>query len=245
MFIFIRLLLAHFIGDFPLQLDPIFKLKQKGLKGGIPHALIIVLCCLILSWPYLDRPLMWAFILFIGVIHLVQDSIKLSYNMPKYSFWTYLLDQAFHVGTIALLFFTDLRDLAPPPDQANIFSQLYSNNAVIAFLIALLIATYNGYYLIKVYKITFLKKADRHTRFERWYGMAERAVIVALYFAGNRLLYLLPAVILIRPILFLLLRKPLRLHKGFVSLADMLLSWGVAILSGYGLFLFQAVNSVY
>ena len=35
MFLFIRLLLAHFLGDFPFQFDKIYKLKLTGFKGKI------------------------------------------------------------------------------------------------------------------------------------------------------------------------------------------------------------------
>ncbi len=245
MFLFIRLLLAHFIGDFPLQLDFVYKLKQKGLKGGIPHALIIACCCLAMSWPYLDQPQVWAFIIFVGIVHLIQDSIKLSYSTPKHSFWTYLLDQAFHAGTIALLFFTGLKDLQPPVDQGSFLVQLYCNDLAIIYLIALIFGTYNGFFMIRVFKITFLGKAERNSAFGKWYGMCERAAIITLFLWPGPAFYLLSTIMCLRPLIYFLFRLPLKLRKDFISSTDILLSWSIALVSGYAMFLLQSGYKIY
>jgi hypothetical protein len=244
MFLFLRLLLAHFIGDFPLQFDSIFKMKQKGWTGCIPHVLIIVACCIALSWPYLGNPLMWAFIAFIGVTHLIQDSMKLKYSTPKHSFWTYLMDQGFHVAAMAFIFLTDLKNLQPP-NETNFFIRLYCNDMLVVYLIALIFATYNGFFLIRTFKLSFLNKADRSNSFEKWYGMAERALIVSFFLITGPLFCLLPVILLLRPLIFLLLIRQLRLHKDFISLRDVTLSWTIAILGGLGLSLFQACYFIY
>ena len=244
MFLFLRLLLAHFIGDFPLQFDAIFKFKQKGLKGCIPHALIIVACCLALSWPYLGNPLVLVFIGFIGVTHLIQDSIKLKYNTPKHSFWTYLMDQAFHAGTMALLFLTPLKDLTPP-ETTNIFTELYNNDMLAVYLIILIFTTYNGFFMIRNFKLSFLDKPDRAGSFEKWYGMTERALIASSFLADSVLIYFLPGIVILRPVFFFLLKKQLKIRKDFLSSVDIMLSWGIAMLGGYILYLFQSSYPVY
>ncbi|HOW35064.1 MAG TPA: DUF3307 domain-containing protein [Candidatus Omnitrophota bacterium] len=245
MFIFLRLLLAHFVGDFPLQLNVIFRLKNKGLRGIIPHAFIITLCCITLSWPYLHLPQLWLFVAFIGVTHLAQDSIKLSYGTIKYSFWTYLLDQLSHVGIIALVFFTDLKNLQPPCDQSSLIVRIYSNDMLIVYLIALILVTYNGLFLIRNFKITFMGKSGIHHSFEKWYGMVERALIVSAFFTGGYAFLWLPAVMLARPLLFFSWRKQLGLHKNFISFVEISLSWIIAVIVGVALYLFQANYSVY
>jgi len=232
MFIFLRLLLAHFIGDFPLQFSSIYKLKHKGLWGIVPHALIVTVCGILFSWPYLHIPLMWYFIIFIGVTHLIQDSIKLNFGNPKSSFWTYSLDQLSHVGLIALVFLTDLKNLAPPTESANLLIRLYSNDKLVVYVIALILATYNGFYLIKNFKMTFLDKADRENSFEKLYGMGERAVIVSAFLGGGPFYFLLPIIALIRPIFFFVGLKVFRLHKEFISLTEIILTWTIGILAG-------------
>lgn len=237
MFIFIRLLLAHFLGDFPFQFNIIFKLKSKGFKGIIPHALIIFLCSIVLSWPYLYLPQVWFFLFFLAVAHLVQDSIKLRYGTVKHCFWPYILDQLSHVGIISLVFLTELKKLPPPAKQENLIINLYSNNLLIIYLTALIIATYNGYFLIRCFKDTFIERAS-YNSFEKWFGIAERTVIISFFFMQNNFFFLLPLSILLRPVIFTLFSKKLMIHKDFLSLHEILLSWIAAIVPGFILYLF-------
>lgn len=240
MFIYFRLLLAHFIGDFPLQLNPVFNLKQKSLLGGIPHALIIVICSLLLLWPYLDQPATWCFCFFVGCVHLLQDWIKLRCSAPRLSFWTYIADQLSHAGILALVFFTDLPGFPQPTDSDNLFLQIYLNDGLILYFIALILVTYNGFYMIRNFKDSFFLKPEQHTIFEKWYGMLERALIVTCFLLAGGALYLLPAMLLIRPLLVLWPRNPLKLTGTFASLTEITLSWVIGLLCGYALFLFQS-----
>lgn len=240
MFIYIRLLLAHFIGDFPLQLNPVFNLKQKSLPGGIPHALIIVICSLLLMWPFLDQPTTWYFAFLIGSVHLLQDWIKLRCTAPRLSFWTYIADQLSHAGMLALVFFTDLPSFPLPADSGNPLVQLYFDDRIIVYCITLILATYNGFYLIRNFKDSFFRKPEQHTAFEKWYGIMERALIVTCFSLAGQTLYLLPAMMLIRPLLVLWPGNPLRLTAAFASLSEISLSWLIGLLCGFVLFLFQA-----
>jgi hypothetical protein len=237
MFLFLRLLLAHFIGDFPLQLNRVYELKHSGFKGGIPHAFIISLCLLFFSWPYLHIPGVWGFALLVATLHLFQDSAKIIFGNIKYSFWLYILDQLFHVATIALLFLTPLRNLAPPTQPQGILISLYNNNSVIIYLCALIIATYNGMYLSWSFKSTFCPHAGITTKIEKWYGMLERAVIVTLFFLGSRFLLLLVPLAALRWLVFLFDKKSRFVGRCFVSRREFLLSWTIAGLTGVALFL--------
>jgi hypothetical protein len=232
MFLFLRLLLAHMLGDFPFQFDVIYKMKATGLRGLIPHASIIFVCGIALSWPYLYLPQVWFFVFFVSISHLWQDSIKLSYNAIKHSLLAYLLDQVFHVATIALLFLTELKKLSPPQNQENIVVWLYSNDRLIIYLIALIAATYNGHFMIRCFKDTFWGRQIKCYSYEKWYGMFERALIVTLFFARLPLLLILPISLLLRPLTFLFFKKNLNLHPCFTALPEIILSWSVAMITG-------------
>ncbi|HOW43423.1 MAG TPA: DUF3307 domain-containing protein [Candidatus Omnitrophota bacterium] len=245
MFLFIRLVLAHFLGDFPFQFDTIYKLKFQGIKGIIPHVLIIAGCSLLLSWPYLNLPLMWVFIAFVTAVHLIEDSIKLNFGTKKFSFWAYIVDQLVHVGTIALLLLTDLKHLPPPANQENVLVRIYTNNHLMLFIIALIVATYNGHFLIRCFKDTFFTRVNQCYMHEKWFGMVERGMIVALFFARVPLLILLAVSLLLRPLAYRLLKKPLSLHSCFISRADTALSWTVGMLTGIALWLLQTHYPVY
>ena len=242
MFLFLRLLLGHFIGDFPLQTGKIYALKHRGLTGGIPHALIITISFLALSWPYLYLPKVWAFIILLGLLHLVQDSIKVSYSgLTKYSFWLYLLDQCFHIALIAALFFTDLRRLAPPA-AVNGFVGLYNNNIFIAYTIALIAATYNGFFLIRIYKVTFTPHAGLYTDFEMFYGMLERALIVTFCVISRGCILMAP-LLLARFALFPFSKKLKLVHHSFIKPKEVLLSWIVGIT--VGMLLYSSIQLLY
>jgi hypothetical protein len=245
MFLFIRLLLAHFIGDFPLQIDPIYKLKHTGLRGGVPHALMICACAVLLSWPYLHLPAVWLFIVFMTATHLVQDSVKINFTSAKFSFWTYLLDQLFHAGIIAVIFLTDLKNLRAPADQSNILVRLYSNNAILIYFIALIAATYNGHFLIRCFKDNFVKNANPCDVYEKWFGMFERALIVSFFFIRLPLWVIFPVSLALRPLTYVSMKKKLALHKCFVAVPDMILSWVISLLCGSILYLLQTRYPVY
>lgn len=245
MFLFIRFLLAHFLGDFPFQSNFVYKLKFKGLRGIIPHALIICGCAIALSWPYLNLPSIWLFIIFMAGTHLIQDTIKINCTSPKKCFWAYFLDQFSHIGLIAIIFFTGLKNLQPPADQSNIFVRLYSNNTLLVYFIALIAATYNGHFLIRCFKDSFIKNANPCDRYEKWFGMFERTLIVTFFFIRLQLWAIIPAGLTLRPLTYILMKKKLALHRCFLAMPDMILSWLIALLCGYILYLFQTRYPVY
>jgi hypothetical protein len=240
MFIFIRLVLAHFVGDFPLQFDSIYRLKHKGLKGTIPHALLVSLSFIVFLWPYLDRPGVWMAIFFLGITHLFQDTLKLSFSQLKYSFWTYLLDQCSHIALIAaVVFLTSIKNL-PAPQEVNRLIKAYNSDVIVMFLIAMIFATYNGFYLARSFKNTFFGGAGKYNIFEKWYGIAERAIIVFIFFYGGFYLLFIPVIIVTRILLYWIASKRhyqgLDIDKEFVSVPDMLINWTIAIATGLSLY---------
>lgn len=246
MFIYLRLLLAHFIGDYPLQTGKVYNLKSKGLLGTMLHAGVITLCLGILLWPYISTPGVKTFIVVIGSLHLIQDWIKVSLLKNIDNVWIYLADQALHVLTSALVFLTPLKDLKPLNPNQGWGIALYNNNFLISYLIAVLVATYLVFYLLyyinrdfhlfQIGKSTLKEKAKPFTTFDKWFGMGERYFIVSLYMIS-------PLFLLSLPLLFIL-RQPLLLDretKGeststFTNLPHTFMSWGLAILTAFLLF---------
>ena len=234
MFIFLRLLLAHFIGDFPLQFSRIYKLKYKGLKGIVPHSAIIAGCLILLSWPYLKLPGLWGFICLVTITHLLQDWIKIVWAKDqKETFWQYLSDQFLHIAVIAAVFLTGLKNLKPAGQTIGPLASLYNNDTIIVYLIFLIAATYNGAYMIETFKNTFLKTRHNYTPFEKWYGMLERTITVLIFLPAGIFLMIIPFIFCLRlPIYRLALKYKFILNKEFISFLEISLSGAIALAAG-------------
>jgi hypothetical protein len=241
MFIFLRLLLAHFIGDFPLQFSKIYKLKSKNLKSGLPHSFIITSLFVLFSWPYLQLPGLWVFILFLGITHLFQDWIKILITKNiKGEFWLYLLDQLSHVTLISLIFFTGLKNLAPPLHINGPIISLYTNDTIIIYLIILIAATYNGTYLMLAFKNTFLKEKHKYTHLEKWYGIIERAITVTVFIPAGIFLIIIPFIFYARLLIKkIVIKHNLKLSREFASFSEILLSGIIALAAGIVLYILK------
>lgn len=227
MFLYIRLALAHFIGDFPLQFNRIYALKLKGLKGVIPHVLILMACYITFSWPYLHLWKMWAFIFFLSIIHLFQDwgKIKVSSGTPHRLLY-YTLDQALHIVATTTILLTDLKFLKPPEPTGNFFNSLYLSDTVVLFLIIAIIASYNGHYMILLFKKDYLNTSYSSTSFEKWYGILERTIMVSLFLPGNSYVYPLATPILLcaRPLLYHFAKGKITVGDSFASKTEVILT---------------------
>ena len=93
------LLLAHLLGDFPLQTDKIFKLKTQSNFGLAIHVAIHLGVTALL----IHRPLTyWPILLILGIAHFTTDWVKL--NFPsKNQAAGFLWDQLVHYITILLI----------------------------------------------------------------------------------------------------------------------------------------------
>jgi len=236
MFLFIRLVLGHLFGDFPLQFNRVYELKHKGIKGGIPHAILIVCSLLLLSWPYLNIAQVWYFVFAVGILHLFQDSIKISYGSIKFSFWMYLIDQIIHIATISALFLTNLKYLGPLTNKGCPLLALYNNNAIVIYVCFLILATYNGFYLMRTFRTTFFGKSGLHNAVENWYGIAERAGIVTLCLRGGYFFLLLPVIFFLRFVVFYAGKDKFALNEQFISASELTLTWMIGGISGAGLY---------
>jgi len=240
MFIFIRLILAHFIGDFLFQFDLVHALKVKSPKGLLLHVGIVLGCLLIFCIPYIDQPMTWLFLSFIGISHYIQDWAKIKFtSQSKHQLFFFCLDQIIHIALIATVFWTSLRttdSLANPNNY--LFLDLYNNNAVILYFITAIIASYAGHYIIILYKKDFLNIEMPYSVFEKWYGFMERIFVVSVFFLGNPWLILVPFILVIRPILYRVMMDRLQLSDQFSSKAEIILSGVVGIGTGLIFYIF-------
>lgn len=250
MFLFYRLILAHIIADFPLQTERIFQLKTNTLRGKFYHGGIFFGLAILLAWPYLKIPGVWGFIGFLAISHILIDWSKtyVNYRLKIDNLWTFLADQLFHIGMIALIFLTGLSGLSPPLQLASPIVGLYNNNVIILYLIGYIISSCGGTFLIFSFKQTFSKvgatleftlsgaegvaqgTSPAPTRVEKYYGIVERLIITTLVILKGYYYFLIPLVCSIRiPFALLPQRRP---YKHLASLIDALASALFAIIVG-------------
>lgn len=95
--VFIRLLLAHVVGDFIFQTDGFCRKKlERGLAGM--HVYLHSFLIFVLSWIALWSFSCWWLALILGVTHLFIDSVKKRDNLASF-----LLDQVAHVVCIVII----------------------------------------------------------------------------------------------------------------------------------------------
>ncbi|WP_372756593.1 DUF3307 domain-containing protein [Mariniflexile sp.] len=104
MMILIKLLLAHFIGDFFLQPKKWVKEKEQNkLKSNklYLHVLIHVILTGILLWDFT----LWGIILTIGITHFIIDAVKLIIQKKKNKRLLFFIDQLVHIIIIFLCYY--------------------------------------------------------------------------------------------------------------------------------------------
>ncbi|WP_100614835.1 DUF3307 domain-containing protein [Confluentibacter citreus] len=105
MMILIKLLLAHFIGDFFLQPQKwVAEKEQKKLKSPklYVHICIHVLVTLLILW---DISL-WSIVLIIGVSHFIIDATKLIIQKESTKRLWFFIDQLLHIIVIIICYFS-------------------------------------------------------------------------------------------------------------------------------------------
>lgn len=108
MILLIKLLLAHFIGDFFMQSQKWVTDKEtRKLKSPIlyVHVAIHITLLFIILWD----ATMWPIILIIGSTHLIIDAIKLITQRESNRRWLFFVDQMLHLLVIISVYylFTD------------------------------------------------------------------------------------------------------------------------------------------
>lgn len=97
--ILIKLLLAHFIGDFFLQPNSWVKEKEKNKFKSAKlylHVLIHIALLFLILWDIS----MWPLILIVGGSHLIIDGLKLTFQKHYNKRSLFFIDQALHILVI-------------------------------------------------------------------------------------------------------------------------------------------------
>jgi len=241
MFIFLRLLLAHLVADFPLQITRVYEAKTRSLRGQALHAAIHGVTFAGFLFPYLCRPATWVLICLISLFHIPVDWVKVAITRK----WpgldnvsTFLLDQFLHILTLAFIFLTPLRSLQPcVTDSTGTLMRLYSDNRVVVFLIVYLSATWGGAFFIGSLEKTIRGKTV-FTKAEKWHGIIERSVFLLLPLAGGLWWLIAVPLVLLRPLVANRLVKAGRATGSIGSIGYGLVSLAIGLGGGFLLHLY-------
>ena len=156
MFLFLRLLLAHFIGDFFLQTKEVYKARRLGLWGASIHYLVVFLSLLAFSLPYLKYIGCWVAIIFATATHIVQDELKLKTKSGRSSFIAFIIDQLLHIVFLSpILLFSFAYT---PPGAHNTIAVLYNNTPLQLVLLGYIVSIFTGAYLWIAFTASYGKK---------------------------------------------------------------------------------------
>lgn len=203
MFLFYRLLLAHFLADFPFQTNKIFAMKVSGIKGVLVHVGIVILVTLIIIFPYLKYIETWLALLALGLSHILIDHGKVLLNkqIRHDSIYFFLLDQIFHISF--LFIFYSYPEASVPiliPSSIPIISTIYNSNKIILFLTCLIIVSYALEIFIFMLENHFCKDVSKILKRD-YIGMVERCIIMSLMFINVYYIVFVPGVMIIKNIL--------------------------------------------
>lgn len=214
MFLFLRLLLGHLIGDFPFQTDETYKRKIHGFGGQVFHAFVAGLTLLLLAWPYLLNIEVWYLVLLLTVLHVVFDWMKTNViNRCLPIFWAFVLDQALHIGSLLLVLFLDFS--RRPSDIQQPFLLLYNNDKFIMLLIGYFLASFTGTYFLDTLKKNYFPAiAEKTIPRSINYFLFERIAITGVFCYAR--FYIWPLVLI-----FFFGRRLLKVNSSF---ADFLLN---------------------
>lgn len=224
MFLFYRLLLAHFIADFPLQFAKVYKMKVEP-KGALLHGAIFVSIAVLLCFPFLNRALMWDFLILFGIIHSIQDWVKVEL-CSKYkinNMGIFLLDQILHVGVLTTILLTPFANEIPM--GSSTLMEIYKNDALILYATGYVISAFGGIIIIVYLKRFFLGEETKINEIllptEKYYGTTERILITTLVILKGNYFILVPALPLIRYLILWFQRlkgKEIRWKEGTIEI---------------------------
>ena len=197
--------LAHLIGDFPLQTDKVFYYKYHTRWGILIHIGITTLCNILFTIPFWGYAGYWLIILAMAVLHLIYDKSKILATIKGADDNTllFLFDQFLHFSTI-YLGYRAFYWLYPgaSPDLHGFWGdipaiQILSAIVLIVFAIAPL-----NYFLINDFYHYIRKLPYPHWPFpaarERIWGYLERGLIALGIILGGMWLILIPVALAIR-----------------------------------------------
>ena len=230
MSLFLKLVLAHLIGDFPLQTNKIFLIKIRYKWGTLLHSSIIGAVTLLMAYTYLGNPEVIGVIVILWIFHAMQDRAKIGYNtdIARDNVWTFLFDQAVHIAAIGLMCYI-VRNARPtfPLAKPDWFATIYNRDSLITAGIWLVVVSYGGVIFL-AYIMKSLKGEKGHSiklpdPKIKYLTMFERTAIALLIFSGGWPLALVPLALAPSSVLC---------WKGGLSPAGLAAGWAYAAAVG-------------
>ncbi|MGJ8685552.1 MAG: DUF3307 domain-containing protein [Nonlabens sp.] len=227
MLLLIKLLIAHFLGDFVLQSNSFTKKKEKHqLKS--PHLYIHVLLHGLLVLLFLNDLELWWAALLIMVTHLIIDAGKLKLTNKKNARWLFLIDQLLHILVIIVVYGII--------ENFNLIEDFQIPEQLWLFILCAIFLTSPVGIMLKVF-FTRWKLTEKDTGIDslknagKWIGMIERLLVFVFIISGNfsAVGFLLTAKSVFR---FGDLSKAKNMKLTEYVLIGTLLSFGIAILVG-------------
>ncbi|MBN1687745.1 MAG: DUF3307 domain-containing protein [Candidatus Omnitrophica bacterium] len=196
MFVFLKLSLAHLIGDFVLQFEELYELKLRSARGNIIHVLIHAVLALVLLAPYLGSISILGFIGFISIVHFVQDSLKYGSGKDRRSFFPiFVLDQLSHFFFMSFVFVLPASKIVRGFADHAFLNSIYISQEITIYLIAFIAATFCGAYLFNAFYLSYGPPGETKkfiSSFELAHGLIERGMIVTWIIFMPNGFYLLP-----------------------------------------------------
>ena len=174
-------------------------------KGAFLHSAIFVLTAMLLTFPFLNRMLMWDFLILFGIIHGVQEWIKIELCV-KYSInniGILILDQILHIGILATVLISPMsREI---PSASSTLMGIYNNNNVVFYAMGYVISAFGSMITIVYLRKMFLGKKTEINEvlspIEQYYGATERILITTLALLKGNYFVFIPMLPLIRYII--------------------------------------------
>lgn len=182
--VFIKLLLAHIIGDFFLQSDDFCKRKLKnGVKGYelYIHSLIIF----VLSWMVLHDLNAWCIAIIVATSHLIIDTIKCL--IKKDGLFSFTIDQLSHLAVIAIISYLCSTEW----ESYVTLHEAFIVNKIIVMAITFLLcskpANILTKYILRLYNINNPSDNDSSIKFHSGalIGTLERWLIIVFVMLGH------------------------------------------------------------
>jgi hypothetical protein len=219
MFLFLKLYLAHVIGDFVLQFEELYRLKVRSFWGHLFHVLIHVAVSILIVMPYWNERSLWIFIGCLGSFHLLQDLIKyrLSEKYPAYIFPLFVIDQVFHAMAVASVLLLPVSRLVLDFEHAP-WNPYYRDSTWTLYAIAFILVTFGASYLLYNFRKNYVpgtRPDHLITPFEMSHALVERPLIAGLFLFGGPQVWALGLLTGLARLPFAKLRDPLDFAMSF------------------------------
>ncbi len=182
--LFLKLLLAHIIGDFVLQTKTLVLRRRENVFYLLLHVLVHVALVCLVFWQEVSND--WQYIAFIGLAHLAVDSLKIIGERiwPSRPALLFVTDQLLHVLVILAVV---LHRYGMPQYDADI----WFSAKTLAYIIALLLTAVVSPIFLRVFfskwkqeQTFYLKKDETLLDAGLWIGIMERLIIVLFIQVG-------------------------------------------------------------